>query len=142
MTETLPRPLSDDLVELITRRFRLLAEPMRIRLLDRLRDGEASVHELAEELETTQQNVSKHLAMLADAGILARRREQTHAYYRIADEEVLALCGQVCGSLERRLRGFAPLVAELAALQLEGDRTTTTTGRPERRLPAYPTVKE
>jgi DNA-binding transcriptional ArsR family regulator len=110
----LPHPLSEELVELIARRFHLLAEPMRLRLLDRLRDGEATVQELADELETSQQNVSKHLALLSDAGILARRKDGTHAHYRIADEDVLVLCEQMCGSLERQLRGFAALADGLA----------------------------
>ena len=106
----LPHPIPEDLVELIARRFRLLSEPMRIRLLDRLRDGEESVQELAEQLETTQQNVSKHLALLADAGVLARRKQGIHVYYGIADGGVLALCEQVCGSLEDQLRMLAALV--------------------------------
>jgi DNA-binding transcriptional ArsR family regulator len=58
----LPSPVPDELVELVARRFRLLSEPMRIRLFDRLGDGEATVHELADELGSSQQNVSKHLA--------------------------------------------------------------------------------
>ena len=56
-------PIPDELVELIARRFPLLAEPMRIRLFDRLRDGEATVHQLADELGTSEQNVSKHLTL-------------------------------------------------------------------------------
>ena len=120
MTLALPHPLPEDLVELIARRFRLLSEPMRIRLLDRLRDDEASVQELADALATTQQNVSKHLMLLADAGVLARRKERTHVYYRIADDGVLALCEQVCGSLEQQLRSLAALVGESALVQPEG----------------------
>ena len=68
---------------------------MRIRLLDRLRDGEASVNELSAALGASQQNISKHLAVIAEAGILGRRKEGTHVYYRIVDEGVFALCEQV-----------------------------------------------
>jgi DNA-binding transcriptional ArsR family regulator len=99
----LPHPLPDPLVELIARRFRVIGEPMRIRLLDRLRDEEATVHELTEALGASQQNVSKHLQVLLEAGIVGRRKQGTHAYYSIADEGVLALCEQVCGSLQRQL---------------------------------------
>ena len=106
----LPHPLPDDLAELIARRFRMLAEPMRIKLLDRLRDGEASVNELSEELGASQQNVSKHLSMLADAGMLARRKEGNHVYYRIADNGVFALCDHVCGSVQQQLRALNALV--------------------------------
>src|SRR5207245_8586960 len=55
---TLPHPLPDELVELIARRFRVLGEPLRIRLLDRLRAREATVNELTETLGASQQNVS------------------------------------------------------------------------------------
>ena len=106
----LPHPLPDDLVELIARRFRVLGEPMRIKLLDRLREGEASVNELAEGLDASQQNISKHLAVLADVGILGRRKDGNHVYYRIVDEGVFALCDQVCGSVQEQLRTLNELV--------------------------------
>ena len=107
---TLASPLPDDLVELIARRFRVLAEPMRIRLLDRLRDGEATVGELAEEVGASQQNVSKHLALLSEAGMLGRRKDGNHVYYRIVDESVFVLCEQVCGALQRQMRELGNLV--------------------------------
>jgi DNA-binding transcriptional ArsR family regulator len=106
----LPQPLPDDLVELIARRFRVLGEPMRIKLLDRLRDGEASVNELSEGLDASQQNISKHLTVLADVGILGRRKEGTYVYYRIIDNGVFALCDQVCGSVQQQLRTLNKLV--------------------------------
>ena len=99
---TVVHPLQDDLVELIAERFRTLAEPMRIKLLDRLREGEATVLELTELVGTTQQNVSKHLVILLRAGIVARRRHGNFAYYGIADESVYSLCEAVCGSLQER----------------------------------------
>ena len=106
----LPHPLPDDLVELIARRFRVIGEPMRIRLLDHLRIEEASVNELADALGASQQNVSKHLAVLADVGIVGRRKEGNHVYYRIVDESVFALCDQVCGSVQEQLRVLSKLV--------------------------------
>lgn len=106
----LPHPLTDELVELIARRFRVIGEPTRIRLLDQLREGEATVNELAERLGAGQQNISKHLTVLADAGILGRRREGTYVYYRIVDGGVLGLCEQVCGSIEQQFRALAALV--------------------------------
>jgi len=95
-------PLPDDLVELIADRFRALAEPTRIKLLDRLRKGEATVLELTALVGTTQQNVSKHLNLLQHAGIVARRKRGNFSYYRIADATVYALCETVCRSLEDR----------------------------------------
>ena len=108
---TLVHPLPDDLADLIARRFRVIGEPMRIRLLDRLREGEATVGELSEALGASQQNVSKHLVVLADAGILARRKDGNRVYYRVVDEGVFALCELVCGSVQLQLRTLSELVA-------------------------------
>lgn len=105
-----PRPVPEQLTELIARRFRVLGEPMRIRLLGRLCDGEASVQELAEGLDASQQNVSKHLGVLHQAGILARRKEGTRVYYAIEDEGVFELCDHVCGGLEREVAELSDLI--------------------------------
>src|SRR5262245_33397458 len=107
----LPHPLPEDLAELIARRFRALSDPLRVRILDLLRDQELSVTTLAERLGAGQQNVSKHLAVLTDSGMLARRKDGTHVYYRIADEAVFALCEQVCGLLRERIVVIQELVA-------------------------------
>jgi DNA-binding transcriptional ArsR family regulator len=107
-----PHPLPEPLVELVAQRFRLIGEPMRIRLLDRLRDGEQSVGELVEALDATQQNISKHLGVLHQAGILGRRKEGNRVVYAIADASIFTLCETVCG-------GLAQQVAELSLL-LEG----------------------
>ncbi len=107
---TLPHPLPDELVELIARRFRVLGEPLRIHLLDRLRAGEATVNELTDALSTSQQNVSKHLRLLAEAGIVGRRKQGNHVYYRIVDEGVLRLCEQVCGSVQAQLSELSTLL--------------------------------
>jgi DNA-binding transcriptional ArsR family regulator len=108
---SLPQPLPDELVDLIARRFRLIGEPMRIRLLDRLRDGEATVNELAAGVGASQQNVSKHLAVLADAGILTRQKQGNHVHYRIEDDGVFELCERVCGSMQRQLRALDDAIA-------------------------------
>jgi DNA-binding transcriptional ArsR family regulator len=99
----LPHPMTDEAADLIAERFRLLAEPMRVKLLDRLRDGEASVHELAVPLGTTPQNVSKHLGVLAHGGVVARRKEGNFVYYRVVDNGIWELCHLICGGVERRL---------------------------------------
>ena len=96
-------PLSDEVVELIAQRFQALGDPTRLRLLDRLRDGEANVLELTKLLETTPQNVSKHLGVLYRLGIVARRRVGNFVYYSVADDAIYELCEIVCGSIERQL---------------------------------------
>jgi DNA-binding transcriptional ArsR family regulator len=108
-------PLPDHLVELIAERFRALGEPTRIKLLDRLREGEASVLELTELIGTTQQNVSKHLGVLQRAGIVARRKQGNFAYYRIVDEAVFSLCEVVCGSLQQQVESLHQLVGGVTA---------------------------
>lgn len=106
----LPNPLPDALVELIAERFRTIGEPTRIRILERLRHGEASVQDLAAHLGSSQQNVSKHLGLLARAGIVGRRRDGTFVYYRITDDSVFAMCEEVCGAVQR---GLGELVAAI-----------------------------
>jgi DNA-binding transcriptional ArsR family regulator len=112
---TVTHPLPDDLVELIAERFRALSEPTRIKLLDRLREREATVLELTELIGTTQQNVSKHLGVLQRSGIVARRKQGNFAYYRIVDEGVLSLCEAVCGSLQAQVESLRQLVAGVSA---------------------------
>ena len=103
-------PLPDDLAELVARRFRVIGEPMRIRLLDQLRDGERSVGDLADVLGASQQNVSKHLGVLHEAGIVSRRKDGNRVLYAIADESVFALCETVCGGLARQVAEIAQLL--------------------------------
>ena len=103
-------PLPDDLVDLIAQRFRVLSEPTRIKLLDRLRAGEASVLQLTDQIGTSEQNVSKHLGVLHRAGIVSRRKEGNFSFYAIADEAIFALCEQVCGALERHVDSLGSIV--------------------------------
>jgi DNA-binding transcriptional ArsR family regulator len=98
----LPHPLPDPLADLIAQRFKVLSEPMRIKLLDRLRDDAATVHELTEALGASQQNVSKHLGVLLQAGMVNRTKHGTSALYAIADPDVFTLCEQVCGGIRRQ----------------------------------------
>jgi DNA-binding transcriptional ArsR family regulator len=106
----LQHPLSDEVVELIARRLRVIADPTRIKLLDRLRATEATVQELTDAVGSTQQNVSKHLGVLADAGIVARRREGSFMRYRVVDESVYRLCEEICGSVARQLDDLQALL--------------------------------
>ena len=93
----LPSPIPADLAEMIAARLRVIGDPTRIRILDLLRAGELSVATMTERLETSQQNVSKHLGILLQAGVVARRKDGTTSYYRVADQTVYGLCEQVCG---------------------------------------------
>ena len=98
-----PHPLADPLADLIAQRFRVLAEPMRIKLLDHLREGGATVTELQEALGASQQNVSKHLGILHGAGMVNRTKDGNHTRYAIADDSLLELCEEVCGGVRGQL---------------------------------------
>jgi len=116
MTEraTIPHPLPKALVELIAQRFRVIGEPMRIRLLDALHDGPLTINELTEAVGASQQNVSKHVGVLSQAGIVGREKDGNHVRCFIADESIFELCELVCGGMRRQ-------VAELDQLLAGGD---------------------
>lgn len=101
--DSIPHPLPELLVEVIAQRFRVLGEPMRIRLLDLLRERPMTVGELTEALDSTQQNVSKHIAVLAQAGIVGREKDGTRVRCHIVDESVFELCETVCGGLRAKV---------------------------------------
>lgn len=91
-----------ELIVLVAERFRFLADPQRLRLIQQLRDQEQSVSALSEQTGILQPSVSKHLKMLHDAGILRRRTEGSQVLYRLDDPSILRLCELMCVSLERR----------------------------------------
>jgi len=109
---SVPHPLPEPLIELVAQRFRVLGEPMRIKLLDRLREGDATVGELQQALAASQQNVSKHLGILHDAGMVSRAKRGNHTVYSISDPAVFELCDQVCGGVRRQLQELDTILRE------------------------------
>lgn len=103
--------LSRAALEQVADRFRVLGEPTRLRLLDAMRNGARSVGDLVQATDAGQANVSKHLRLLHDAGLVGRRREGTTVFYHLADPSVLQLCDLVCGRLaathDRRRKALA-----------------------------------
>jgi DNA-binding transcriptional ArsR family regulator len=95
--------LSEANAQIIAERFKALGDPMRLRLLQALRNGERSVGDLAERTGGGQANVSKHLQVLLQKGYVDRRKEGTTTWYRITDPEVFTMCELVCGALEEEL---------------------------------------
>ena len=94
--------LDDDALEDVARYFSALAVPIRLKILSALRDCERNVGELTQIAESTQANVSKHLAVLSQSGILAKSPRGTSVYYRFADARVYRLCDLVCGQIAER----------------------------------------
>ncbi|HEX6135501.1 MAG TPA: metalloregulator ArsR/SmtB family transcription factor [Longimicrobiales bacterium] len=95
--------LTPQLLELIAARFKALGEPARLRILHALRSGEKSVSDLMQAAQLSQANTSKHLQRLHGLGLVERRRDGLHVFYRLADGSVLYLCDLMCGRLERQL---------------------------------------
>jgi DNA-binding transcriptional ArsR family regulator len=98
------RALTTDQLALVAERFKVLAEPARLQLLQALMQGERSVGELADVTGLTQANVSKHLQLLLAQGLVARRKDGLFVHYQIADESVFKLCELVCTRLETATR--------------------------------------
>ena len=94
--------MTDAALTQIARRFAVLSEPMRLRLVHGLFEGEMSVNELVAFSGGTQANVSRHLQQLANDGVLKRRKEGLQVFYSIGDPSIFKLCELVCGSLEQQ----------------------------------------
>jgi DNA-binding transcriptional ArsR family regulator len=102
-TSKLHRAMSVEALELVAARFRAMGEPLRLRILQELEQGESNVSALAEKVGSTQPNVSKHLKVLQDAGLLKRRQQGNSAFYAIADPKVFELYDMICSRLRDRL---------------------------------------
>lgn len=94
-------------LEHVAQYFRTLSEPTRLRILNVLGTGELSVGDIAERVDSSVANVSRHLAQMARHGLVARATQGNSALYRIADPAVNELCDLVCGSIAKRLEQIA-----------------------------------
>jgi DNA-binding transcriptional ArsR family regulator len=99
--------LTPEAMNLVAARFKVLSDPMRLRILNALQGGEQSVTAVTEAVTASQPNVSKHLKTLQDAGLIARRQEGNTVYYCVADETVFQLCDVVCNSIQQHLTAQA-----------------------------------
>lgn len=87
--------------------FQVLAEPTRLRILNLLRSHERSVGELAQLCDSSSANVSRHLALLTQQGLVVRESRGNSAFYSIADPSIYELCDLVCGNIARRFEQAA-----------------------------------
>jgi len=87
----------------IARYFQALAEPMRLKIVNGLREGEKNVTELIEISGGTQANVSKHLNVLRESKLIKRESRGTKAYYSISDQRIYELCNLVCGQIANQM---------------------------------------
>jgi ArsR family transcriptional regulator len=91
--------LTDDLFPEVAARFKVLAEPARLKILDALRAGERSVGQLGEHTGLNQANLSKHLQMLHRTDFVTRRKQGLFVYYELASDDVFELCDIMCGRI-------------------------------------------
>jgi DNA-binding transcriptional ArsR family regulator len=96
--------------------FQVLAEPTRLQILNILRLGERNVGELAQMCGFTAANISRHLALMTQQGLVERESRGTSAYYRIADASIFALCDLVCGNIGRQMDKSAKRRAAFTSL--------------------------
>ena len=94
---------SGEVLVMLAERFKVFSEPMRLKLVYSLMDGEKSVSQLVRDTGGLQANVSKHLGMLLDAGVVGRRKQGLHTYYKVTDGSVYEICDLMCGSIQDRL---------------------------------------
>jgi DNA-binding transcriptional ArsR family regulator len=97
-------PVSEEMLQLIASRFKVLAEPMRLRILHAVQPGEQTVTRIIEITGASQANVSKHLAVLTRAEMVGRRKEGLNVFYSITDPVIFELCDLVCNKLRGQLK--------------------------------------
>ena len=95
-----PEPLTPEQLEKIAQLFKMLGEPMRLRILQSICKEARSVGDIVEASGSTQANVSKHLALLTSAGILRRQRDGQRVFYGVKDELAIKLCELVRAQIE------------------------------------------
>jgi ArsR family transcriptional regulator len=97
-----------ELLEHVANRFRVLGDATRLSIIRILLDeGELNVGEIVERLDTSQANISKHLRVLHDAGVVARRPDGTAAYFSVADPSLMPVCAIVCDRLRDQVAAEA-----------------------------------
>ena len=93
------KDLTAEQVEEVAALFKALGEPMRLRIVQAVCHGPRSVGDIVEAVGSTQANVSKHLSLLAGAGVLGRVKDGQRVFYGVKSPVVTELCGMVCAHL-------------------------------------------
>lgn len=104
-------PISEELLAQAVEQLRVLGQVVRLRIIESLADGDATPHELADELGLTQQNISKHLQILFKAGLVGRRREGTIVLYSLADEETVRILDEVVSRVSAQIAELSRLAS-------------------------------
>jgi len=91
--------VSDDVINLMAEKFKMLAQPTRLVIVRSLIAGEKSVNSLVHETGRGQANLSKHLKVLADAGLVARRKVGLQVFYRVGSPLIDQVCSLACDTV-------------------------------------------
>lgn len=98
--------LPDTLLEMVAGCFQALSDPTRLKILRALKSGEKTVQELVAMFNWTQPNISRHLSILARAGMVKKTKEGPFVYYSIANPRVFTLCDNVCSHVNDVIAGY------------------------------------
>jgi len=96
--------MPDEMLTVVSNRFKLLSEPMRLKILRALCEHERTVQEIVNEVGASQANISKHLALMHDNGVVNRRKEGLKCYYRISDDSIIFACYLISKSVVENLQ--------------------------------------
>lgn len=106
----------DPVFDAVASYFSVLSEPTRLRIMHALCETEKSVSQIVEEIGSTQTNASRHLGLMYRSGVLARRKEGSQVYYRVADASMVEVCRTVCNQIAGSMDEKKPLRRELLRL--------------------------
>ncbi|MFM9979318.1 MAG: ArsR/SmtB family transcription factor [Burkholderiales bacterium] len=106
----------DPVFDAVASYFSVLSEPTRLRIMHAICETEKSVSQIVEEIGSTQTNASRHLSLMYRSGVLARRKEGSQVYYRVADASMVEICRTVCNQIAGSMDEKKPLRRELLRL--------------------------
>ena len=106
----------DPVFDAVASYFSVLSEPTRLRIKHAICETEKSVSQIVEEIGSTQTNASRHLSLMYRSGVLARRKEGSQVYYRVADASMVEICRTVCNQIAGSMDEKKPLRRELLRL--------------------------
>ncbi|MFW9263010.1 ArsR/SmtB family transcription factor [Nostoc sp. CALU 546] len=115
MSETLSRKNTSEILAPVAEYFKVLSETSRLQILSCLRTGPMNVTEMGEATALGQANLSKHLKVLTQAGLVSRQQKGVSVYYAISDPVIFELCELVCdrigNEIQKRAKEFEQIKA-------------------------------
>jgi DNA-binding transcriptional ArsR family regulator len=100
---------TDEVFEAVAVYFSVMSEPLRLKIMHAICQQERSVNQIAEELNATQTNISRHLGFMYRCGVLARRKEGNQVFYSISDSSMVEICRAVCTRIAGQIGEQQPL---------------------------------